>query len=66
MTLHPDSCPDTLSELASFARDTAGIPTIIPTKCRDMTRKPLCGNVSRQAFRRNVGIRRLFVAGPES
>jgi hypothetical protein len=36
MTPHPDSCPDRPSELATLTQGTAGIPTVIPTKCRDM------------------------------
>ena len=35
MTPHPDICPHRLSELATRTQGTAGIPTVIPTKCRD-------------------------------
>jgi len=56
MTPHPDSCPDRLSELAALTQGTAGIPSVIPTKCRDMARRPPCGAESRQIFRRNGGI----------
>ena len=47
MTPHPDSCPDRLSELATLMQGTAGIPTVIPTKCRDTARRPPCGAESR-------------------
>lgn len=32
---YPDKSPDRLSGLAILAQETAGIPTKIPTKCRD-------------------------------
>jgi len=57
MTPHPDSCPDRLSELATLTQGTAGIPTVIPTKCRDTARRPPCGVESRQTSRRHGGIR---------
>ena len=56
MTPHPDSCPDKLSELAILTQGTAGIPTVIPTKCLDTARRPPCSAESRQASRRNGGI----------
>lgn len=55
MTPHPDSCLDRLSELAALTQETAGIPTVIQTKCRDTARRPPCGAESRQTSRRNGG-----------
>jgi hypothetical protein len=42
MTPRPDSCPDRLSELATLTQGPAGIPTGIPTKCRDSAWRPSC------------------------
>ena len=66
MTVHMTPNPDRLSELATPKQRTAGIPTVIPTKCRDTARRPSCGTEARQASRRYGGIRGWSVAGLES
>ena len=66
MTPHADRCPDRLSGLTALTQGTAGIPTVIPTKCRDTARRPLCGAESRQTSRRHGGIRGWSMAGLES
>ena len=57
MTPHPDSCPDKLSELAILTQGTAGIPTVIPTKCRDWGGHLSQNNLLRQESRQFGGIR---------
>ena len=56
MTPPPDSCSDTLSGLVTLTLEIAGIPTVIPTKCRDTDLWTPCSAESRQISRQNGGI----------
>lgn len=56
MTPHPDDHPDKLSELVTIVEGITGIPTAIPTKCRDSAGRALRAGGSRQTARRNGGI----------
>ena len=54
---HPDNCPDRLSGFWRPVEGIAGVPTAIPTQCRDYCRRATGKGESRQLSRRNGGIR---------
>ena len=56
MTPNPDSNPDKVSGLADWPEPRTGIPTIIPTKCRDSSAARWSDNQSSQTSRHTGGI----------
>lgn len=57
MRPHPDNYSNKVSGHRVFTRGSAGVPTVIPTKCRDVARSSPCGGESRHASRPTGRIR---------